>query len=77
MLGPGICGMLLPIFREVPPSVVNDELDRLRSLLKNAHEQPRTSGLRRLTDLIANKFAGRKKRAMKSGEKEKTKKTAA
>ena len=41
--------------------MVDDEIERLRSLLKNVHEQPRAIGLRRLADLA-------KKRSLKKAQ---------
>jgi hypothetical protein len=56
--------------------MVDDEIERLRSLLKNVHEQPRAIGLRRLADLVANRII-HKERTLESGKKEKSKKSAA
>ena len=57
--------------------MIDDEISRLRSMLKNAHELPRANPLRKFAGLIANKFGGRKKLNVQSDEKQKTKKTAA
>ena len=39
------------------PSMADDEIERLRSLLKNAHEQRQPpAGFRRLAELIANRL---------------------
>jgi hypothetical protein len=56
--------------------MVDDEIERLRSLLKYAHEQRRASGLRKLADLVTTSIT-RTKRTLESGKKEKSKKSAA
>ena len=56
--------------------MVDDELTRLRSMLRNAH-QPRVSQLRKLTGLITRKLASRKKRGTQSDENRKSKQDAA
>jgi hypothetical protein len=57
--------------------VADDELTRLRSMLKNAHQEPRVSQLRKLADLITRKLASRKKRGTQSDENRKPKENAA
>jgi hypothetical protein len=56
---------------------VDDELTRLRSMLKNAHQKPRVNGLKKLVVLIASKFGAGKKRAAQSDEAQKTNKQTA
>jgi hypothetical protein len=57
--------------------VVDDELTRLRSMLRNAHQEPRVSQLRKLAGLITRKLASRKKRSTRSEENRKSKQDAA
>jgi hypothetical protein len=57
--------------------VVDDELTRLRSMLKNAHQEPRVGQLRKLAGLITRKLASRKKRETQSEENRKPKRNAA
>ena len=57
--------------------MVDDELTRLRSMLRNAHQEPRVSQLRKLADLITRKLAFRKKRGTQSEENRKPKQNAA
>jgi hypothetical protein len=57
--------------------VADDELTRLRSMLRNAHQEPRVSQLRKLAGLITRKLASRKKREPQSEENQKTKQDAA
>jgi hypothetical protein len=56
---------------------VDDELTRLRSMLRNAHQQPRVNGLKKLVVLIARKFGAGRKRAAQSNEAQKTNKQTA
>ena len=58
-------------------AVVDDEIARLRNMLKNAHERPRASRLKKLAALIAGKFGAREKGSGQPDEKQKTGKTAA
>jgi hypothetical protein len=56
---------------------MDDELTRLRSMLKNAHQEPRVSQLRKLAGLITRKLASRKKHEPQSEENQKPKQDAA
>jgi hypothetical protein len=57
--------------------VADDELTRLRSMLKNAHQEPRASQFRKLADLITRKLGSGKKRETQSDEDRKPKQDAA
>jgi hypothetical protein len=57
--------------------VVDDELTRLRSMLRNAHQEPRVGQFRKLAGLITRKLVSRKKRETKSDESPKPKRNAA
>lgn len=57
--------------------MADDELTRLRSMLRNAHQEPRVSQIRKLAGLITRKLASRKKRGTESEENPKPKQDAA
>lgn len=57
--------------------MVDDELTRLRSMLRNAHQEPRVSQIRKLAKLITRKLSSRKKGGTQSEANRKSKQNAA
>jgi hypothetical protein len=57
--------------------VADDELTRLRSMLKNAHQEPRVGQLRKLAGLLTRKLISRQKPETQSDESPKPKQNAA
>ena len=57
--------------------MVDDELTRLRTMLRNAHQEPRVSQLRKLAGLITRKLASRRKSETQSDENRKPKQNVA